>query len=126
MGGNTMALMIIRDAYIEYEKAVIALGAVTRAEDCEVAERECQTLKFHKKALKVIGEQLNNALDSTEFMAWCQTTDTAYRLFVYAEHFARPLSVHRPRTDFEELALVCFEKIKYLTTQKCLTLYVNT
>ena len=120
-----MALQIIRDAYVQYEKAVNALVAITKAESYEINEREAEAIKFHNRALRDIRQKIETVEDTTEFMGWCMQDVGALRLFILGEHFTHPTCLQRPKTVFEEQALVCFEKMEYLTSAKSLELYRN-
>ena len=118
-----MSLIVIKDVYIEYEKTVNALIALTNKEGYQSSERREETLKFHKRALRELEEKIESSRDSSQFMGWAQRSSAAYKLFVYGEHYAKRFSVNSPINDFEVLAAECFDKLKYLTSGKCLELY---
>ena len=120
-----MALQIIRDAYVQYEKAVNALVAITKAEGYKLSEREESAIRFYTKALRDIQQKVEEVEDTTEFMGWCMQDVAAYRLFILGEHFTHPTCLQRPRTAFEEQTLICFGKLEYLTSAKALELYRN-
>ena len=120
-----MALQLIKDAYVQYEKAVNALVAITKAEGYEIGEREAEAIKFYNKALGCIRQKLEAVEDTTEYMGWCMQDVAAYRLLILGEHFTHPTCLQRPRTAFENQTLICFEKMEYLTSAKALELYRN-
>ena len=118
-----MSVLVIKNAYTEYENEVNALIALTNEKDYEASERRTETIKFHKRALKELKEKIQSITHSAEFMVWAQLSGDAYRLFVYGEHYAKRISINSPMNDFEVLADACFKKLEYLTTAKCLELY---
>ena len=91
-----MALQLIKDAYVQYEKAVNALVAITKAEGYEIGEREAEAIKFYNKALRDIRQKIEAVEDTTEYMGWCMRDVVAYRLFILGEHFTHPTCLQRP------------------------------